>query len=320
MIWAATLVACANPSPLPPLALSQAPEIAQDESFVVLGDTQRTTWVETLFLRREQNEEARRALIQKLASEERPAFVVHLGDMVNAGFSSEEWDYFDHLVSPLTARGVRILPVLGNHDYWGTDAVALRHARQRFPELAPRTYRSLIHRGLALLFLDSNLEGGAAQEQTHWFEVTLEALERNAEVRGALVFTHHPPFTNGLHRTDDVYVSEQLLPPFFRARKTLALLSGHVHGYERFEVRGKAFVVSAGGGGPRVTYATGSDARHVPAYVTPDGSPRAFHYLVVADEGERLRFTVKCLERGELCDHGQLETFWVPIPTWVSPQ
>jgi len=85
-------------------------------------------------------------------------------------------------------------------------------------------------------------------------------------------------------------------------------------------VRGKAFVVSGGGGGPRVAHSTGSDAPPAPADVTPHWPPRPPPYLLVADEGERLRFTVKCLERGELCDHGQLETFWIPLPTWVPPR
>ena len=106
----------------------------------------------------------------------------------------------------------------------------------------------------------------------------------------------------------------RLLPPFFRARKTLALLSGHVHGYERFEVRGKAFIVSGGGGGPRVSYLTGPDAPYQPAYVTSDGRPRAFHYIVIEVLGDALRFDVKCLELDAPCPAGRLETFAIPFP------
>src|SRR5690349_3471213 len=94
------LVACAGP-PLPPLAGPAQPTVSSEGPIVVLGDTQRTLPVESFFCGREQNEFERRALIEQIAREERPAFVVHLGDMVSFGASGQEWEYFDRLVSPL---------------------------------------------------------------------------------------------------------------------------------------------------------------------------------------------------------------------------
>jgi hypothetical protein len=62
-----------------------------------------------------------------------------------------------------------------------------------------------------------------------------------------------------------------------RARKTLAMISGHVHSYERFERAGKTFLVS-GGGGPRIKLATGRRRRHVDDLF--DGPARRyFHFL-----------------------------------------
>jgi 3',5'-cyclic AMP phosphodiesterase CpdA len=280
---------------------------------VVLGDTQRTTLPEQLLLGREQNERARQALIAKLAREERPAFVVHLGDLVSVGASAREWRYFDRLVGPLAARGIRIRPVLGNHDYWGPRTLALRHAQQRFPELAQRTFGALREGELGLIWLDSNLKGAAAAQQLRWFESTLSDYEHDPELRGVLAFAHHPPFSNARRQERPSSALAGLLGPFFAAGKTLALLAGHVHGYERFEVRGKTFVVSGGAGGPRVSYRTGSDARYPPAYVTADGTARAFHYLVIQAEAERLHVDVKCLELDAACSAGRLETFCLPL-------
>ena len=282
-------------------------------SIVVLGDTQRTTLVERLLLGREQNERARRALLEKLVREERPAFVIHLGDLVSCGASAREWQYFDRLVAPLAAHGIRIRPVLGNHDYWGPAALALRYARRRFPELAPNTFGALHHGPLGLIWLDSNLSGGAAAQQLRWFESTLAGYERDPELRGVLAFAHHPPFSNARGHARTGRALTLLLPPFFAAAKTLALLSGHVHGYERFERRGKTFIVSGGAGGPRATYHTGTGAPHPPAYLTADGRARAFHYLVIELMAEQLCFEVKCLELGAACPGGLLETFCLPL-------
>jgi predicted MPP superfamily phosphohydrolase len=276
---------------------------------VVLGDTQRTTFPERLLLGREQNERASRALIEKLAREEQPALVVHLGDLVSCGASEREWRYFDRLVAPLGALGIPIRPVLGNHDYWGPRARALRLARRRFPELAPHTFAALRQGELGMIWLDSNLTGDAATEQLRWFEATLAGYERDPQVRGVLAFAHHPPFSNARHQERTRPVLSGLLGPFCAAGKTLALLSGHVHGYERFQLRGKTFIVSGGAGGPRVSYRTGADAPHPPAYTAVDGQPRAFHYLVLEATAERLCFDVKCLA-------GRLETFTLP---WAVP-
>ena len=94
------------------------------------------------------------------------------------------------------------------------------------------------------------------------------------------------------------------------------MLSGHVHGYERFRERGRTFIVTGGGGGPRVEYQTGSEAPYLPAYVPDrdDGKRRAFNYVVLEDGGQRLLGTVKCLETGDFCPDGILERFTIALP------
>jgi hypothetical protein len=279
-------------------------------TLVLIGDTQRTTWMERL-IGREQNEAGRQALIEKLVREERPAFIVHLGDLVSFGHSSEEWEYFDRLVA---AVGVPIHPVLGNHDYWGPDWLALRNARERFPELAPLTYRTLRLGPLGLVLVDSNLDGQAAAEQARWFAAALSAFDRDPSVRAVLAFTHHPPFTNGEGRQDDAAVASALLPAFLASPKALLLASGHVHGYERFELRRKTFLVSGGGGGPRVEYRVGKRASHPAAYAAGGVARRPFHYVVIEQQPLALQVTVKCLVLDPACPGGLLETFAVPLP------
>lgn len=314
MLWAFAALGACRP-PLPPSAPPADPTVASGGPIIVLGDTQRTLGLEAFFCGREQNELERLALIEKIAREERPAFVVHLGDMVTVGASDEEWQYFDRLISPLTVRRVPILPVLGNHDLWGGRRAAVRRARQRFPELANGGSYARRHLGLGLVWLNSNLEGALGRRQAAWFEAVLDVFERDPGVRGVLVFTHHPVYTNGKKRHGEPYVVSELLPPFLLAKKAVVWLSGHVHGYERFRVGERTFVVSGGAGGPRVDYAVGSDAVPAPAYAPATSEPRAFNYVVIDDAGSSLLFTVKCLKNAATCPDGVLERFSVNLPT-----
>lgn len=300
---------------MPPYAAPAAPQSSPEGPIIVLGDTQRTTWEEVVFMWREQNEAARLALIKKIANEEHPAFVVHLGDMVESGGSAENWEYFDRLMSPLTARKIQILPVLGNHDHWGNEASLRSSIQKRFPVLGANGFYAKEHAGLGLVWLDSNLDGTAGAHQSCWLDKVLDEFGRNDAVRGVVLFMHHPAYTNGRHRHGEPYVQREVLPRFFAAPKTVALLSGHVHGYERFVVRGREFVVTAGGGGPRVEYHLPPQAPYPPAYNTETDARRPFNYVVMQPTNTGLDFTVKCLNIEGDCPSGILERFAVAFPT-----
>src|SRR5206468_5236829 len=107
---------------------------------------------------------------------------------------------------------------------------------------------------LTLLFLDSNerfLEPFAWREELEWYAAALARSDADPSVAGVLVLLHHPPYTNSTVTRDELHVQRDLVPPFAAAKKTLAMLSGHAHSYERFSRGGKTYVVTGGGGGPR---------------------------------------------------------------------
>lgn len=315
--WLALLLAsaCASEPPSFPSAPRGDSIVVASGPILVLGDTQRTTFGEEL-LGREQNESGRQRLIEKMAIEERPAFVVHLGDMVSVGDSPEEWSYFDRLMSPLTAHEVDIFPVLGNHDYWGSDVEARRLAARRFPQLGRQSWYSMRHRGLGLVWLDSNLRGHEANRQTGWFDAILRSFERDPELRGVVVFTHHPAYTNGIDRRSDRYVLHELAPRFQSSPKARLFVSGHVHGYERFEFQGRAFVVSGGGGGPRVSYRQGP---HRAAFVSDSPGPRPLHYLTLSITETALQVLAKCLPGDGCGSDGVLDEFQLPLSRAECP-
>ncbi len=90
-------------------------------------------------------------------------------------------------------------------------------------------------------------------------------------------------------------VQRGFLPAIFESDKTLAFITGHVHTYERFIEQKKTFIVSGGGGGPRVKLKTGSDA-HNDYYNGP--SPRPFNYLIINKLNGRIDITVRGVKKG----------------------
>ena len=258
-------------------ALTVAPA---SRRFAVVSDLQRTSRWEVW---RESNRDERILIIEEIAAR-RPDFVAMLGDLVFRGSSTADWKEFDEICRPLTRARVPVFPILGNHEYWISGGAALSHYFSRFPHLEGRHWYMLRYEALALLGVDSNerrLSPRAWQKQMRWYRDRLEACDADASVRGALALVHHPPYTNSTVTRDERHVQRHFVPPFLNARKTLAVLSGHVHSYERYSREGKAFLVTGGGGGPRVRLATSGRRRRHPDDLFAGPPIRFFHFLWV---------------------------------------
>ena len=271
----------------------------QPRAFAVIGDTQRTLGVERVVLGREQNDPERDLLIQSIAND-KPEFAVHLGDMVDWGASTKVWKAFDRLIEPLRLAKIELFPVFGNHEYFGWNKTKeLENVYTRFPQLKASHWYLKRVGNLALVFLDSNQKalGEDWDVQTSWLQGTLDQLDADTGVRGVLVFAHHPVYSNSKVSADEPCVNQSILPLFSRAKKTVAYISGHAHGYEHFFENGKHFIVSAGGGGPRVTYYTGKKQHHPDLFL--GAGPRPFNYLLIQPENGKILVTVKGLDKDE---------------------
>ncbi len=126
----------------------------------------------------------------------------------------------------------------------------------------------------------------------------LDGADGDATCRGTLVFVHHPPFTNSAVTRGSAVVRRSFVEPFVRADKTRLMLSGHVHSYERFEHGGKTFVVSGGGGGPRVRLVSERRSRHRDLYCPAAKSRRPLHYLSVELSDGAIQIEAIGLEKG----------------------
>jgi predicted phosphohydrolase len=286
----------------------------QTGAFAVVGDLQPTSQFEVW---RESNPEERKAILRELSAES-PDFVAFLGDLVFCGSSASAWADFDRLCGPLRSAGIRTYSVLGNHEYWISKRPALANYFQRFPHLRNRHWYALRYGPVGLLFLDSNVQWLPApgwREQLAWYRRRLDDWDADPAMRGVLVLLHHPPFTNSRVTSDTHHVQRDFVPAFAGARKTLAMLSGHVHSYERFVRDGKTFLVAGGGGGPRVPLAEGRRRRHADDLFA-GGSVRAFHYVRMRPAALGLEVEVRGLEK----DGTAFETMDRFVLGWAAPE
>ena len=248
---------------------------------------------------RESNDRERERIVRSIA-EDRPDFVALLGDLVFRGSSAAEWARFDALAAPLREARIPVVPILGNHEYWVARRPALANYFARFPGLEGRHWHSARYGQLGVVALDSNirfLPAAAWAAQRAWFAGELARGDADPDVHGTLVLVHHPPYTNSTVTGDELHVQRDFVPPFDASEKTIAMLSGHVHSYERFARGGKAYVVAGGGGGPRARLAAGDRRRHADDLF--DGpSLRHFHYLLGTVAAEGLAFEMKGMDKG----------------------
>lgn len=263
---------------------------------VVVGDLQSTAPV--LELWREKND-AERAIVVRGIADERPDLVAITGDCVFDGASDGEWARFDEVMAPIRDAGIPAIAAFGNHERWlGGDGESRLFAR--FPHLRDHAWYSVAFGPLRLVVLESNedrLDDDEKVGQREWYERTLALLDDDPAVRGVFVLMHHPPYTNSTVTSDERNVQMHFVPAFMRAKKTMAMLTGHVHSYERFLRDGKMFVVSGGGGGPRARLLEGAARRH-PDDLVRGPALRDFHFIVYTLTQGGVRAEVRGVSKG----------------------
>lgn len=218
--------------------------------FIIIGDTQATSLWEFW---RERNDDKRKLIIAEIAKRE-PAFVIHLGDLTTRGASKKHWQQFDDLHKAFQQKKIPYFPILGNHDLYGQHEKALRYYFWRFPHLTHKRWYSFTWKNTAFILVDSNFSDLTEEEneqQKKWYIEELGRFEKDVKIDYVIVCCHEPPFTNSRVVRPNEKVKAFFGDPFLKYSKTSFFFSGHSHSYERFQVRGKFFIVSGGGGGPR---------------------------------------------------------------------
>ena len=284
--------------------------VKDNSPIAIVGDLQRTTIWE-LMIGREQNEFEREEIIKNINAEN-PAALILLGDMVSDGSDIKEWNYLENLLKPIKDEKVPIVPVLGNHEYWGNNMIALHNADRFFPIFQKSHWYCKIYGDIVFVILDSNksdLLDIAWTNERRWFENTLKYYDADSLIKGIVVCLHHPPYTNSIVTGDDINVQEAFVESFLNSSKTLAMISGHAHTYERFEKKGKMFIVSGGGGGPRALLKTGLDVNKDLVNLPP---LRPFNYLLFYLKPDGIEITTKGLNK-DSSHFFTIESFSMPF-------
>jgi 3',5'-cyclic AMP phosphodiesterase CpdA len=232
-------------------AYSGFADVKHEKNFCILvGDTQKTN---SLTFWRERNDLIRKLITDEIARRD-PAFVIILGDLTAHGGSAAHWQDFDELHKAYLRKRIPLFPLLGNHEFKGNNATCPCNCFGRFPYLEQRRWYSFTWKNIAFIMLDSNflsLTRERERAQSQWYLAELARFEKATAVDYVIVCCHHPPFTNSLVVRPNKTARRLFADPFLRFQKTRLFFSGHNHSYEHFQVDGKCFIVSGGGGGPR---------------------------------------------------------------------
>lgn len=294
--------------PLPVRRPFGSGQVRTPVTIAVIGDQQRTSPFEVW---REANTVHESLVRQVMHSS--PSALILLGDQVFRGDDPDEWRFFDHIMRPVARSGIPVYPLLGNHEYFGRDAVMFANMRARFPAM-PARYYSVVLDSIAFVMLDTNFDEESRDstvKQFRWFKTRLRQYTRDRAVRCIVVCGHHPPYTNSTVVPGDKILQRYFVPDFQRSPKARLWLSGHCHAYEHFRNGNVHFVVSGGGGGPRQFLRLDS-LTHSEHDLYRGGPIRPFHYLSLQREHASLCVTMTPLE-GQGA-HG--ETFTIdPAPT-----
>lgn len=220
-----------------------------------IGDLERTSAAERILMAREQSKDVDK-IIEEVAAQN-PDLLLLLGDQVSDGGSMVEWAYFDHLTEPFRTAKIPTLAVRGEHDYsLINNEMSDRECYARWPETRNVLYTHIAG-PVAFIAIDTCFDvhsEATLKMQKEAFATKLKEYDGDPAIRGVVVFSHHPPYTNSVLRPYKGLVDD-FATPFLAASKTRLFLSGHIHSYERFTHAGgeKQFVVSGGGSGPRRT-------------------------------------------------------------------
>jgi acid phosphatase type 7 len=274
----------------PILTFQTTPESTRTFSFGIIGDTQANPTVT--------------AQIAKLMWEDRPNFVLHMGDVVDNGPAKREW--VQELFKPcqeLFGR-VCVYPCIGNHEKNHA------HYYQYFSVPKPEFYYSFTYGHAEFFSLDTNKPVGPGSEQYVWLEKALAA----SKAKWKFCYHHHPVYSSDSDDYGNTFMGDsrfgdrnaRQLAELYEKYNVNVAMNGHIHVYERtypirggkLDKKGVTYLTSGGGGGRLENFSP------VPAFFKNHHRSK-YHYCLVSIHENQLSTKVVDNE-GRLLDQWQL--------------
>lgn len=286
------------------------PQSADTTELCFASDTQKPMWIETLFLKKDHNQEATKKLFAAIANRKPGSFFI-MGDVVNLGYSNHQWKPMDAYLKELRSGNIAVYAALGNHEVMGQSKKGMRKFQQRFPEHVATGYVE-VKDSVAVVLLNSNFGSLSDEEnntQIEWYRATLQKLDADPSIHFIISGCHHSPYTNSKIVSPNKEVQQKFVPLFLASKKSRLFITGHSHNFEHYQYGGKDFLVIGGGGGLHQPLRTGAGC--LPDLAI-DYKPQ-FHYLTVKRSGNKLNVCsvqlkkdFSCFEDGQtLCVNGE---------------
>ncbi|MCB0639519.1 MAG: metallophosphoesterase [Lewinella sp.] len=212
--------------------------------FAFIGDTQenpRTPW-------------AWGKVAQRIW-EDRPNFIVHAGDIVDAGTRKTDWTEQFFPNGHVVMSRYPMYTVLGNHEQ---DA---QYYYDYMVNPAPEYYYTFRYGNAQFFMIDTNRDVFPGSEQYDWLEWALA----QSDATWKFVVHHHPPYSSEENDHGDTYIGASTyqtqarnLVPLYEAYGVDFCLFGHTHLYERTwpifrnavnQQHGVIYINSGGAGG-----------------------------------------------------------------------
>ena len=211
-------------------------------TFAVFGDSRGVPGDSTSFHQRH------KAQCDHMATK-KPAFVLHLGDMVNEGSVENDWVEFFNAEQNLSKSTV-IMPILGNHEvqpsgqsyYYYFDLYAQRAAvpNNGMPGGGPRTY-SFDYANTHHVVV-SSYQVNKTQERD-WIEADLAAAAADPNIEWIFAHMHKAVYTSGPVSAIDTE-GQNLWVPLFERYGVDIVFGAHWHFYERSYPLKESLIVS----------------------------------------------------------------------------
>jgi Icc-related predicted phosphoesterase len=258
-----------------------------------VSDTQAPMWIETLWLKSNQNALATKLIFSDIVNE-KPACLFILGDVVSLGRNAKRWTDIDQYLAMVRGENIPVYAILGNHDVMGSPKTGEMEFKKRFPdEVNTGSYKVID--STAIILLNSNFTALAAEERKHqqdFYSKSLDLFDKDPAIKVIIVTCHHAPYSNSKTVGSNKAVQQSFVLPYIQSRKAKLFLSGHAHDFEHFKIQGKFFITLGGGGG--LHQPLRKDLNSLPNQAI--GYAPQFHYLLITRNDDQLTVTSRRLK------------------------
>jgi len=266
---------------------SDGAHLSADAAFRTAAGPDQTRFTFVAFGDTRTQHQIHRQVVGRILEQE-PDFVLHTGDLVDNGWDTGQWAAFFAIERELMARAP-LFPALGNHESNSSLYFDFFHlpGNERWYTFDYGNAR------FVCLQVDGFADFGSGSEQYGWLE---ETLATNTQP-WLFVYFHVPPYgsvpPHGATFAEVEETARRSLAPLFERYGVDVVFNGHKHSYERNEVNGVTYIVTAGGGAP--LYWAGEQEPTQAAFA------RAYHFVLLEIDGDRLEATVISVT-GEVLD------------------